>query len=300
MNRDMAGRQTQSADRKLTAREITLRKGGDKLVMLAAYDVLTARAIERAGLDVILVGDSLGMVVLGYDTTIPVTVEDVVYHTRAVVRGAPKTHVVADLPFLSYHLSDAQALETAGRLMQQGGADSVKLEGGRTVAPRIRALVDAGISVMGHVGLTPQKVGVTGGFRVQGRDRQTARQIVEDAEAVAAAGAYALVLEMVPAELARIITGRVPIPTIGIGAGPDCDGQVLVAADLLGCDDRTPFRFVKRYADLAATMTDAFNRYAADVRQGAFPTAAQSFEMKPDIAADLRQELDRTSAEPAP
>jgi 3-methyl-2-oxobutanoate hydroxymethyltransferase len=267
--------------------------------MVAAYDVLTARAIERAAIDLILVGDSLGMVVLGYETTVPVTVDDIVHHTRAVVRGAPKTHVVADLPFLSYHLGDAQALTNAGRLMQEGGADSVKLEGGRAVAGRIRALVEAGIPVMGHVGLTPQKVGTTGGFRVQGRDRLTAKQIVDDAEAVAAAGAYAVVLELVPAELARIVAERVPIPTIGIGAGPDCDGQVLVAADLLGLDDRASFRFVRRYAELGAAMTDAFARYAADVRASAFPAAAQSFAMKPDVLAALQGDLDR-EPEPAP
>lgn len=284
--------------RKLTAREIAARKHGDKLVMLAAYDVLTARAIERAGIDVILVGDSLGMVVLGYETTVPVTVDDIVHHTRAVVRGAPKTHVVADLPFLSYHLGDAQAIENAGRLVQQGGADSVKLEGGRAVAGRIRALVEAGIPVMGHVGLTPQSIGVTGGFRVQGRDRLTAKQIVEDAEAVASAGAYAVVLELVPAELARIVTARIPIPTIGIGAGPDCDGQVLVAADLLGLDDRPSFRFVRRYAELGAAMTDAFVRYAADVRGKAFPTDAQSYSMKPDVLEALDRDLLR--GEPLP
>jgi 3-methyl-2-oxobutanoate hydroxymethyltransferase len=286
--------------RKLAAREITTRKGGDKLVMLAAYDVLTARAIERAGIDLILVGDSLGMVVLGYETTVPVTVDDVVHHTRAVVRGAPNTHVVADLPFLSYHLSDAQALENAGRMLQQGGADSVKLEGGRAIAGRIRALVQAGIPVMGHVGLTPQSAGVTGGFRVQGRDRLSAKKIVEDAEAVAAAGAYAVVLELVPAELARLISARIPIPTIGIGAGPDCDGQVLVAPDLLGLDDRPSFRFVQRYAELGAAMTDAFVRYAADVRASAFPTEAQSFSMPADLVEALHHDLDPAEPEPAP
>jgi 3-methyl-2-oxobutanoate hydroxymethyltransferase len=286
--------------RKLTAREITARKQGDKLVMLAAYDVLTARAIERAGIDLILVGDSLGMVVLGYETTVPVTVDDIVHHTRAVVRGAPQTHVVADLPFLSYQVSDAQALENAGRLVQQGGADSVKLEGGRAVSGRIRALVEAGIPVMGHVGLTPQSAGVSGGFRVQGRDRLTAKQIIEDAEAVADAGAYAVVLELVPAELARLVAARVPIPTIGIGAGPDCDGQVLVAADLLGLDDRPSFRFVRRYAELGAAMAEAFARYAVDVRSNAFPTDAQSFAMKPDVLAALNHDLDRADPDPAP
>jgi 3-methyl-2-oxobutanoate hydroxymethyltransferase len=265
--------------------------------MLAAYDVITAHAIEQAGADLILVGDSLGMVVLGYESTIPVTVDDILHHTRAVVRGASRTHVVADLPFLSYQIGPAQALENAGKLLQQGGADSVKMEGGNTIVPQIRELVDAGIPVMGHLGLTPQKAGTIGGFRVQGRDLASARRIVEDAEAIAEAGVYAIVLEMVPAELAGAITARVPVPTIGIGAGAPCDGQVLVAADLLGLEDRPSFKFVKRYAELGAAMTGAFGEYLADVRAGTFPTEDHSFSMKPETFQALLDELEPVSSE---
>ena len=209
--------------RKLTARDVVARKGGPPLTMITAYDYPIARLVETAGIDLILVGDSLGMTVLGYDTPTPVMVDEIVYHCRAVVRGAPNTHVVADMPFLSYHAGDAQALENAGRLIQEGGADAVKLEGGRgAIAGRIATLVGAGVPVMGHIGLTPQ-TGGTGGFGLQGADRESALAIVADAEAVAAAGAYAMVVEAVPAELARLVTERVGVPTIGIGAGPDCD-----------------------------------------------------------------------------
>ena len=273
---------------KLTAREIAGRKGGEKLVMLAAYDFPTARLIELAGADMILVGDSLGMVVQGHRSTLPVTVDDVVYHTRAVVRGAPATHVVADLPFLSYQRSDAQALTNAGRLLQEGGADAVKLEGGVAVVDRIRALVAAGVPVMGHVGLGPQSVGVVGGFRVQGRDVAGARRVLADAAAVAAAGAYAVVLELVPAEVAALVTERTAIPTIGIGAGAGCDGQVLVAADLIGLDDRYAFKFVRRYAEIGAVMAEAFAAFAKDVRGGEFPGPEHAYAMKPPLAAALR------------
>lgn len=276
---------------KLGAQAITERKGGPKLTMLAAYDFLTARLIEAAGVDVILVGDSLGMVVLGYESTVPVTVEDIIHHTRAVVRGAPNTHVVADMPFLSYHVSDAQAIENAGRLIQHGGADSVKLEGGRRIADRVRAIVNAGIPVMGHVGLTPQTAGGPAGFRVQGRDLPSARAIVEDAEAVAAAGVFSIVVEAIPAELGRIITARVDVPTIGIGAGADCDGQVLVSADLLGLDDRVSLKFAKRYVELAPVIDQAFASYVQEVQAGAFPAQEQSFTMKPEVLQALEDSL---------
>ncbi|MFL5759703.1 MAG: 3-methyl-2-oxobutanoate hydroxymethyltransferase [Thermomicrobiales bacterium] len=276
---------------KLGAQAITERKGGPKLTMLAAYDFLTARLIEAAGVDVILVGDSLGMVVLGYESTVPVTVEDIIHHTRAVVRGAPNTHIVADMPFLSYHVSDAQAIENAGRLIQHGGADSVKLEGGRRIADRVRAIVNAGIPVMGHVGLTPQTAGGPAGFRVQGRDLPSARAIVEDAEAVAAAGVFSIVVEAIPAELGRIITARVDVPTIGIGAGADCDGQVLVSADLLGLDDRVSLKFAKRYVELAPVIDQAFASYVQEVQAGAFPAQEQSFTMKPEVLQALEDSL---------
>jgi 3-methyl-2-oxobutanoate hydroxymethyltransferase len=274
----------------MTARDIAGRKGGQKLVMIAAYDNPTARLVEQAGIDIILVGDSLGMAFQGNDSTVPVTVDDIVYHTRVVKRGAQQTHVVADLPFLSYQQSNAQALANAARLMQEGGADSVKLEGGVAVADRIRALVTAGIPVCAHIGLTPQSAGVMGGFRVQGRDLATAKQLISDAEAVAEAGAYAVVLEMVPAELGAIVTQRIGIPTIGIGAGVECDGQVLVAPDILGIDDRFSFKFVRRYAEIGKTMSEAFAAYAADVRSGAFPGPAESYVLKPEVIEALTKE----------
>jgi 3-methyl-2-oxobutanoate hydroxymethyltransferase len=276
---------------KLSAEAVSERKGGPKLTMLAAYDFPTARLIEAASVDIILVGDSLGMVVLGYETTVPVTVDDILHHTRAVVRGAPNTHIVADMPFLSYHLSDAQAIENAGRLIQQGGADSVKLEGGRRIAERIRAIVDAGIPVMGHVGLTPQSAGQLGGFKVQGRDLASALAIVEDAEAVAAAGVFSMVVEAVPADLGRIVTERVVVPTIGIGAGVDCDGQVLVVNDLLGIDSKLTLRFAKRYAQLGPVIQDAFASYVQEVQGSVFPAQENSFTMKPEILQALEEAL---------
>jgi 3-methyl-2-oxobutanoate hydroxymethyltransferase len=277
------------APAKLGVLDVRARKGGPKLAMVTAYDFPTARLAEAAGIDLLLVGDSLGMVVLGYATTVPVTLDDVVYHARAVVRGAPNTHVVADLPFLTYQISDAQAIESGGRLLKEAGVDAVKLEGGQAMADRVRALVRAGIPVVGHVGLTPQSAGSLGGFRVQGRELEPALAILGDAEAVVAAGAYALVVEAVPRELAALIGERVAVPTIGIGAGPDCDGQVLVAHDLLGLEERIAPRFAKRYADLAAATREAFAAYAAEVRDGVFPDAGHSFAMKPEVAAALRR-----------
>jgi 3-methyl-2-oxobutanoate hydroxymethyltransferase len=285
-----------SGDRKkLSAAAILERKGRPKIAMLTAYDFPTARLVEAAGIDMILVGDSLGMVVLGYETTVPVTVEDILHHTRAVVRGAPNTHVVADMPFLSYHLSDAQAIENAGRLIQEGGADSVKLEGGARTADRIRAIVDAGIPVVGHIGLMPQTAGKSGGFRVQGRDLASALEIVADAEAVSAAGVFSLVIEAVPADLGRIVTERVSVPTIGIGAGADCDGQVLVVNDLLGVDTNLTLRFAKRYVEIGPVMQQAFASYVTEVQSGAFPAPENSFTMKPEVLAALERALDEGS-----
>lgn len=276
---------------KLRIGDIRARKAGPKLAMIAAYDAQTARLAEVAGMDLILVGDSLGMVVLGYESTVPVTLSDILHHCRAVRRGAPATHVVADLPFLTYHVSDAQAIANAGRLVKEGAADAVKLEGGRTMAPRVRAIVEAGIPVMGHIGMTPQSAALAEGFRVRGRDLQTARDIIADAEAIAEAGVYALVIELVPAELAALITQRVPIPTIGIGAGPACDGQVLVAADLLGMDDRFTPRFVKRFATLGQEISRAFTAYIDDVRSGAFPAEEHQFRLPPAVLSELEAEL---------
>jgi len=262
--------------------------------MLAAYDFPTARLLEGAGADVILVGDSLGMVFQGRSTTIPVTVDEIVYHTKAVRRGAPSTHITSDLPFLSYQQSDAQALANAARLLQEGGADSVKLEGGILVKARIRALVTAGIPVVGHVGLGPQSVGTTGGFRVQGRDLASAKRVIEDAKAVAEAGAFAVVIELVPAELASIVSEQIAIPTIGIGAGAGCDGQVLVAADVIGLDDRYAFKFVRRYAEVGKAMSTAFASFAEDVRSGSYPADNESHRLKPEVAAALRESFPRS------
>jgi 3-methyl-2-oxobutanoate hydroxymethyltransferase len=274
---------------KLTARDVMARKGGAKLTMLAAYDYPIARLIEASGIELILVGDSLGMVVLGYDSPVPVTVDDVVYHCRAVVRGAPRTHVVADMPYLSYHLSDEHALVNAGRLIQEGGADAVKLEGGRTIAARIRRLVDAGIPVMGHIGLTPQLAG--GSFGVQGQDVASALAIVGDARAVAEAGAYAIVVEAVPSEVGRIVTETVAIPTIGIAAGPNCDGQTLVSTDLLGIESKLFLSFAKRYANLGPAIETAFVSYVDEVRSGLFPGPEHSFAMPEEAVKALRAAL---------
>lgn len=279
---------TESIRAKLTIPEIRGFKRGAKLAMVTAYDYPTARFAEAAGMDMLLVGDSLGMVVLGYASTVPVTMEEMLHHAKAVVRGAPATHVVADLPFLAYHLSDAQAIENAGRMLKEAGVDGVKLEGGQAFAGRVAAVAAAGIPVVGHVGLTPQSASGVGGFRVQGRDLEGAVRMVRDAEAIAAAGVYAMVVEAVPSELAALITERVAVPTIGIGAGTDCDGQVLVAHDLLGLEERVSPRFSKRYADLAGTTREAMAAYAAEVRAGRFPDDEHAYSMKQEIAAAMR------------
>jgi 3-methyl-2-oxobutanoate hydroxymethyltransferase len=280
------------ARRKLTVPEIRSRKHGDPLVMVTGVDFQLARFAEAAGIDLLLVGDSLGMAFQGHDSTAPVTLDDIVYHCRAVRRGAPHTHLVADLPFLAGAIDDGETIRNAGRLIQEGGADGVKLEGGATAAGRIRAMTDAGIPVFGHVGLLPQRVGQLGGFRMQGGDAAAARAILADAAAVAAAGAYALVVEAVPAELAAAITARVPVPTVGIGAGAACDGQVLVSADLLGLEDRFKPRFVKRYADLAGTVRQAYRAYAADVRARAFPGPEHAYKAKHSLDLDRHLDLD--------
>jgi 3-methyl-2-oxobutanoate hydroxymethyltransferase len=277
---------------KLTAHEIRARKGGPKVSMVSVYDYPFARLAEEAGIDILLVGDSLGMAVLGYDSTVPVRLDDIVYHTQAVRRGAPRTHIVADLPFHTYQIDDAQAIANAGRLIQDGGADSVKLEGGAEVADRIAAIVRAGIPVMGHVGLTPQSAGILGGFKVQGRDRGSAAKILADAEAVAAAGAYAMVLEVIPAELGALITARVPVPTIGIGAGPGCDGQVLVAHDMLGLPEPAPTRFAKVYAPVGDEIRAAFAAFRDEVATGVFPDMSHAYRMPREALHDLRQAED--------
>jgi 3-methyl-2-oxobutanoate hydroxymethyltransferase len=245
--------------------------------MVTAYDASAARLADAAGVDVVLVGDSVGMVVQGQPDTLRVTLSDMAYHGRCVAAGLSRAHLCVDMPFMSYQLSPEQALRSAGVLVQDGRAQSVKLEGGARSAPAIRAIVEAGIPVVGHVGLTPQSVHALGGFKVQGRGEENARRILADARAVEDAGAFAVVLEMVPHTLASEITAALRIPTIGIGAGPGCDGQVLVWHDLLGMDSRFTPRFVKRYAELEAPVVAALAAYVAEVRAGAFPTHEQAF-----------------------
>lgn len=252
---------------------------GIPIAMLTAYDYPTALALDRAGLDVILVGDSLGMVVLGYENTLPVTMEEMLHHCRAVARGAKSALLVGDMPFMSYQASVEEAVRNAGRFLQQGGMDAVKLEGGRDRLEAVRAIVGAGIPVMGHLGLTPQSVHQLGGFRPQGKTASAAHRLLEDALLLEEAGCFSLVLESVPARLAEHVSARLSIPTIGIGAGVGCDGQVLVTHDLLGLFDRFTPKFVKTYASLHAAMQEAFAAYLDDVRQRVFPGPEHSVEM---------------------
>ena len=264
--------------RKMTVPEVRgMKEKGEKIVCLTAYDYCLARILDESGIDLLLVGDSLGLVVQGHDSTLPVTVDDIIYHTRAVIRGRRRALVVSDMPFMTFQLGVDEAKRNAGRLVQQGGAESVKLEGGVTQAATIEALVKMGVPVMGHVGLTPQSVHQFGGYRIQGRGEADARAILDDAMAVEQAGAFAVVLEGMPVQLAREITQRLSIPTIGIGAGMHCDGQILVAHDMLGLfDDFTP-KFVKRYANLKETIGGAVQSYMEEVRTAAFPAEEHTF-----------------------
>ena len=280
-----------------------MKQAGEKIVMLTAYDYPTARLVDQAGVPLILVGDSLGMVVLGYDSTVPVTMEDMLHHIKAVVRGSQHALVVGDLPFMSYQVSVETALVNAGRLLQEGGCQAVKLEGGERSAATVRALVESGIPVMGHIGLTPQSVNQLSGYRVQGKTPRAAVQLINDARALADAGAFAIVLESIPAVLAKVITEKVEAPTIGIGAGPFCDGQVQVLHDMLGLNPDFAPRHAKRYANLAETVTAAVTRYAAEVRSGVFPSAKESYGMDrpaslpPEPEAEsLRQDVRKCSA----
>lgn len=268
------------ARKKVTTLALAEKKArGEPISMLTAYDYPTALAMEQAGLDSILVGDSLGMVVLGYETTLPVTMDEMLHHCRAVARGARTPLLIGDMPFLSYQISVEEAVRNAGRFLQEGGMDAVKLEGGRERLPAIRAILSAGIPVMGHLGLTPQSVHALGGFRPQGRTAAAARRLLEDALLLEEAGCFSLVLESVPARLAELISKRLRIPTIGIGAGAGCDGQVLVTHDLLGLFERFTPKFVKQYARLHDEMLRAFRAYTQDVQTRAFPTAEHSVEM---------------------
>ena len=260
---------------------------GEKLSMLTAYDYSTAKLEDESGINGILVGDSLGNVVLGYEDTVSVTMEDMIHHGAAVARGAKNALVVVDMPFMSYEVTVEEAVRNAGRLMKEGRAGAVKLEGGVRVAEQIRAIVKGGIPVMGHIGLTPQSINVFGGFKVQGKSEEAARALLADAKAVEEAGAFAVVIEAVPAALAQMITDAVSIPTIGIGAGAGCDGQILVYQDMLGMfSDFTP-KFVKRYANVGEVMREAFANYAAEVASGAFPTEEHTYKIKDDVLEKL-------------
>ena len=264
-----------------------MKKRGEPIVMLTAYDYPSARLVEEAGVSLILVGDSLGMVVLGYDSTIPVTMDEMLHHVKAVVRGTRRAHVVADMPFMSYQASPQEALRNAGRMLKEGGAQSVKLEGGLRVVETVRLLVEAGIPVMGHLGLTPQSVNQFGGYKVQGKTPAAAVKLVNDAVALEQAGAYAIVLETVPAQLAGAISQRVSVPTIGIGAGPNCDGQVQVLHDMLGLFTDFLPKHAKRYATLGESIVDAVQQYAAEVKDGRFPSESESFIMDGSVFSEV-------------
>lgn len=268
------------------------KKEGKKLTMLTAYDYSTAKLMEEAGINAILVGDSLGNVMLGYPDTVSVTMEDMIHHGKAVSRACENTMVVIDMPFMSYQTSVYDALVNAGRLMKEGRGNCVKLEGGKEVCPQIKAITDAGIPVMAHIGMTPQSINAFGGFKVQAKSLEAARELIEDAKAVQEAGAFSVVMECVPSGIAQIITDILDIPTIGIGAGDGCDGQILVYQDLLGMfSDFTP-KFVKKYADVGSMMKDAFKSYIDEVQSGAFPDEAHAFKMDEAVYEELKKSLE--------
>jgi len=265
------------AEQKITTSVIREKKiKGEKITMLTAYDYATAIVLDESGVDIILVGDSLGMVVLGYDSTLPVTMEDMLHHTKAVARGTKRALVIADMPFLSYQVSTEEALRNAGKFLKEAGAQGVKLEGGREIADLIRKITSIGIPVMAHLGLTPQSVHQLGGYKIQGKDDATAKKLIEDARMIEEAGAFSVVLECVPAALAGKISQAVAIPTIGIGAGVDCDGQVLVINDMLGMFERFTPKFVKKYGNLNAQMKEGVKKYIDEVKSGAFPDEEHS------------------------
>ncbi|KHK04468.1 3-methyl-2-oxobutanoate hydroxymethyltransferase [Desulfovibrio sp. TomC] len=270
---------------RISAPDVTAAKGARKIAMLAAYDYTSARLAEAAGVDVLLVGDSLAMVVLGHDDTLSVTMDEMLHHVRAVAKGSETALVVADMPFLSYQVSVETAVANAGRFLKEGRAGAVKLEGGREVVPQVRAMAAAGIPVLGHVGLTPQHLAALGGFKVQSKTAEAAAKLLDDALALAEAGCFAIVLECIPAPVAAAVTKALPVPTIGIGAGPDCDGQVLVFHDVLGLYDRLRPRFVKQFGTLGEQAVAALTRYVEAVRSSDFPGPEQSFSMAPDALA---------------
>ncbi len=264
-----------------------MKQKGEKITMLTAYDYATAKIVDEAGIPLILVGDSLGMVVLGYESTIPVTIEEMLHHTRAVVRGTKQAMIIGDMPFMTYHVSVEDALYNAGRFIQEGSAQAVKIEGGVTVAEKIRRIVECGIPLMGHIGLTPQSINQLGGYKVQGKTPEAAIRLIEDAKALEEAGAFAIVLETVPAQLAALITRSVSIPTIGIGAGIGCDGQVQVINDILGSFTDFIPKHAKQYAKLTDIIRNAVTEYHNEVKAGSFPTEKQSFFMDESVLAEL-------------
>ena len=275
---------------RVTIRDLRrMKRNGEKIPMITAYDYTSAQLVERAGIPLILVGDSLGQVVLGYDSTVPVTMDEMVHHIRTVVRGTQHAHVVGDLPFLSYHADVPEAIRNAGRLLKEGGAQSVKLEGGRSQAETVSRIVESGIPVMGHIGLTPQAVNQLGGYRVQGRSLKDAVRLMEDARALEEAGAYAIVLECVPAQLAGMITERVGVPTIGIGAGAGCDGQVQVFHDMMGLFQDFVPKHARQYAQLGQTIVQATQNYVRDVENEQFPSDSESFRLSESVLEALSE-----------
>ncbi|NQT46317.1 MAG: 3-methyl-2-oxobutanoate hydroxymethyltransferase [Candidatus Omnitrophica bacterium] len=267
--------------KKVTIPELqNIKAKGEKITMLTAYDYPMAKIMDEAGIDMILVGDSLGMVVLGYESTLPVTMDEMIHHTKAAKRGTKSAFLVGDMPFMSYQASIEDAVCNAGRFMKEGGCDAVKLEGGAEVIKQAKAIFDAGIPVVGHLGLTPQSATKLGGFKVQGKDAEAAKRIIDDALKLQEAGCFSIILECIPDKLAKMITEKVTVPTIGIGAGPDCDGQVLVTHDMVGLFDRFVPKFAKQYVKLSDQMGGAFREYIAEVKKGEFPTQKHSFVMK--------------------
>jgi 3-methyl-2-oxobutanoate hydroxymethyltransferase len=261
---------------------IRKKKKGDRITMLSVYEYITAALADRAGVDAVLVGDSLAMTMLGYETTLPVTMDEMLCHVKAAARARPRALLIADMPFMSFQVSPEEAVRNAGRMLKEGGAEAVKIEGGRCMVKTVEALLAAKIPVMGHIGLTPQAIHAFGGYRVQGKTESAARALVEDARCLEEAGCFSMVLEGIPGDVAREITGSVSIPTIGIGAGPHCDGQVLVGHDILGLVEGDLPRFVRRYADLKTSMLDAFSRYVEDVRRGDYPALEETYEYGKD------------------
>ena len=268
----------------------------EKIPMLTAYDYVTAKVVDEAGVPLILVGDSLGMVMLGYESTIPVSMEEMIHHTKAVVRGAKNALIIGDMPFMTYHISVSDALHNAGRFIQEGGAQAVKLEGGEVVAEKVRRLVDCGIPVMGHIGLTPQSIHQLGGFKVQGKAVEEAKKLLNDACVLEEAGAFAIVLECTPAPLSKLITQKLAIPTIGIGAGPDCDGQVQVISDMLGLYTEFVPKHAKQYVKLAGEIKSAVSSYISEVKSLSFPTMKQSYTMDDSILDVIASEAKQSKS----